>query len=120
MSFCPLQTSAAAKVGRNFVRNTTVSWYSIAMGWNIVHASRMRGREPSSIFRIGPEHKMLVPSIIDVGLFKVCSFADPVPHSPHSAVAHSEGLCPFLHVIENMETVHMGPLSSCGVNTPDD
>ena len=63
---------------------------------------------------------MLVPSIIDVGLFKVCSFADPVPHSPNSAVANSEGLRPLMHVIENMKTVHMGPLSSCGVDTPDD
>ena len=102
------------------MRNAAVSWYSIAMGWYIVHASRMRGREPSSIFRIGPEHKMLVPSIIDVGLPEGQSLADPVPHSPHSAVAYSEGLRPLMHVIENMKTVHMGPLSSCGVNTPDD
>ena len=121
MSFCPLQTGAAAKVGRNFVRHSAVARHSIAMSWNIVHAIRMRGREPSSIFGIGPEHKMLVPSIIDVGLTEGRSLADPVPHSPHSAVAHSERLeLELLHAVENMETVHMGPIFPCGVNTPDD
>ena len=120
MSFCPLKAGAAAKVGRNFVRNSAVAWHSIAMSWDIVHAIRMRGRKPSSIFGIGPEHKMLVPSIIDVGLTEDRSFADPVPHSPHSAVTHSERLCLVLHAVENMEAVHMSPIFSCGVNTPDD
>ena len=63
---------------------------------------------------------MLVPSIIDVGLTEDRSLADPVPNSPHSAVAHRERLCLFLHAVENMKTVHMGPIFPCGVNTPDD
>ena len=120
MSLGPLKSSAAADVRRNFGGKTAVSWHSVAFGWHIKHAGRMRGWEPSSIVRIGPEHEMLVPSLVDVGLTEVQSSADPVPQPPHATVAHSEGLGAFLYAIENMESGDMSPLWPCSIKTPDD
>ena len=119
MSFGSLKSSAAADVRWNLGRNCAISWHSVSIGWNIIHASRMRRRKPSSIMGIGPEHKMLVPSLVDVGLTESLTSGDPVPQSPHSVVAHSEGLGFLLHAIENMEAGNMSPIWPCSIETPD-
>ena len=64
---------------------------------------------------------MLVPSVVDVGPTEGLTSADPVPQSPHTVVAHSEGLGALLHaIIENMEAGNMSPIWPCSIETPDD
>ena len=112
MSFSPFQTSAATNVGGNSGRDSAVAWHSITKGWD---KSLIRRREPSSIVGIGPEHKVLVPSLVDVRLTESISITDLVPQSPHHAPAHREGLGAFLSVVEHMEAVQMLKVFSCCV-----
>ena len=117
VSFSSLQPSAATDMGGNFGRDTAVAWHSISTGGN---KSLIRRREPSSIMGKGPEHKVLVPSIVDVCLTESFSSADPVSQSPHKAPAHTEGLGALLPVVEDMEAVQMlKVLSSCVRQPPN-
>ena len=117
MSFSPFQTSAATDMGGNSGRDSAVAWHSITKGRN---KSLIRRREPSSIVGIGPEHKVLVPSLVDVSLAEFLSIADLVPQSPHHAPAHSEGLSAFFSVVEDMEAVQMLKVfSGCVLQSPN-
>ena len=117
VSFSSLKTSAATDMGGNSGRDSAVAWHSITKVWN---KSLIRRREPSSIVGIGPEHKVLVPSLVDVRLTESLSIADPVPQSPHHAPAHSEGLSSFLSVVEDMEAVQMLKVfSGCVLQSPN-
>ena len=67
---------------------------------------------------IGPEHKVLVPSIVDVCLTESFTSADPVPQSPDDGPADTKGLCALLSAIEHMKAGQMLKVWSSCVRQP--
>ena len=76
--------------------------------------------KPSSIIRIRPKHKILVPSIIYIWLTDCVTSADSVSQFRHQIVTYNEGLSLRLLWPEHMDAAQMIPVGSGGGVAPDE